>query len=171
MLGIVNAVGSSIARACDGGIYLHAGPEITVVATKTFVSTLLALMTTALQQETAVKAIAEQYSQVESAYFVVPNPGYGIAMEGALKRFEFNHIHAEAYAAYEVKHDPLALISPTTPTVFVLPDDDLLEKNLSTIKKSVRATAPARGHQCPARKLVTGTEIRQRLHPDARRPR
>ena len=66
-IGIVNTVGSSIARACDGGIYLHAGPEITVVATKTFVSTLLALMTTALQQETAVKAIAEQYSQVAAS--------------------------------------------------------------------------------------------------------
>jgi glucosamine 6-phosphate synthetase-like amidotransferase/phosphosugar isomerase protein len=60
---------AAFARACDGGIYLHA------------------LMTTALQQKTAVKAIAEQYSQVESAYFAAPNPGYGIAMEGAIKRF------------------------------------------------------------------------------------
>ena len=166
VLGIVNAVGSSIARACDGGIYLHAGPEIAVVATKTFVSTLLAflllglhlgrmkdlsvaegraliealdalpaLMTTALQQEEAIKAIAEQYSKVESAYFVGRNLGYGVAMEGALKLKEISYIHAEAYAASELKHGPLALISPTTPTVFVLPDDDLLEKNLSTIEE------------------------------------
>jgi glucosamine--fructose-6-phosphate aminotransferase (isomerizing) len=166
VLGIVNAVGSSIARACDGGIYLHAGPEIAVVATKTFVSTLLAflllglhlgrmkdlsvaegralidaldalpaLMTTALQQESAVKTIAEQYSKVESAYFVGRNLGYGVAMEGALKLKEISYIHAESYAASELKHGPLALISPTTPTVFVLPDDDLLEKNLSTIEE------------------------------------
>ena len=166
VLGIVNAVGSSIARACDGGIYLHAGPEIAVVATKTFVSTLFAflllglhlgrmkdlsvaegraliealdalpaLMTTALQQESAIKAIAEQYSKVESAYFVGRNLGYGVAMEGALKLKEISYIHAEAYAASELKHGPLALISPTTPTVFVLPDDDLLEKNLSTIEE------------------------------------
>jgi len=166
VLGIVNAVGSSIARACDGGIYLHAGPEIAVVATKTFVSTLLALlllglhlgrmkdlsvaegraliaaldalpalMITALQQEPVVKAIAEQCSKVDSAYFVGRNLGYGVAMEGALKLKEISYIHAEAYAASELKHGPLALISPTTPTVFVLPDDDLLEKNLSTIEE------------------------------------
>ena len=163
---IVNAIGNSIARACDGGTYLHAGPEIAVVATRTFISTLLALLllglhlgrmkdlsvaegraliaafdalpalvTTALQQEDAIKAIAEQYSQVESAYFVGRNVGYGVAMEGALKIKEIRYIHAKAYADSELKHGPLALILPTTPTVFVLPDDDLLEKNLSTIEE------------------------------------
>jgi len=166
VLGIVNVVGSSIARACDGGIYLHAGPEIAVVATKTFVSTLIALILLGLHlgrmkdmsvadgrkliealdslpglvseilaQEGAVKAIAEQYSHIENAYFVGRNLGYGVAMEAALKLKEISYIHAEAYAASELKHGPLALISPTTPTVFVLPDDDLFEKNLSTIEE------------------------------------
>jgi glucosamine--fructose-6-phosphate aminotransferase (isomerizing) len=166
VLGIVNVVGSSIARACDGGIYLHAGPEIAVVATKTFVSTLIAfillglhlgrmkdmsvadgraliealdtlpgLVSEILQQEDAVKAVAEQYSQIENAYFVGRNLGYGVAMEAALKLKEISYIHAEAYAASELKHGPLALISPNTPTVFVLPDDDLFEKNLSTIEE------------------------------------
>jgi glutamine---fructose-6-phosphate transaminase (isomerizing) len=166
VLGIVNVVGSSIARACDGGIYLHAGPEIAVVATKTFVSTIIALILLGLHlgrmkdmsvadghtliealdslpglvndilaQEDAVKAVAEQYSHVENAYFVGRNLGYGVAMEGALKLKEISYIHAEAYAASELKHGPLALISPSTPTVFVLPDDDLFEKNLSTIEE------------------------------------
>ena len=166
VLGIVNVVGSSIARACDGGIYLHAGPEIAVVATKTFVSTIIALILLGLHlgrmkdmsvadgcaliealdslpglvndilaKEDAVKAVAEQYSQVENAYFVGRNLGYGVAMEGALKVKEISYIHAEAYAASELKHGPLALISPSTPTVFVLPDDDLFEKNLSTIEE------------------------------------
>ncbi len=166
VLGIVNVVGSSIARACDGGIYLHAGPEIAVVATKTFVSTIIALLLLGLHlgrmkdmsvaagraliesldslpglvneilaQEDAVKAVAEQYSRVENAYFVGRNLGYGVAMEGALKLKEISYIHAEAYAASELKHGPLALISPSTPTVFVLPDDDLFEKNLSTIEE------------------------------------
>ena len=46
-----------------------------------------------------------------------------------------SYIHAESNAVSELIHSPLALISPTTPTVFVLPDDDLLEKNLSTIEE------------------------------------
>ena len=166
VLGIVNVVGSSIARLCDGGIYLHAGPEIAVVSTKTFISTLIAFVllglhlgrmkdlsiaegraliealdvlpdrvNAILQEEGAVKTIAQKYSDIENVYFVGRNLGYGVAMEAALKLKEISYIHAEAYAASELKHGPLALISPTTPTVFVLPDDDLLEKNLSTIEE------------------------------------
>ena len=166
VLGVVNAVGSSIARACDGGIYLHAGPEIAVVATKTFVSTLLAflllglhlgrmkdlsvadgrdlitaldalpeLIRETLQLENRVESIAAQYKSVHSAYFVGRNLGYGVAMEAALKLKEISYIHAESYAASELKHGPLALISPTTPTIFILPDDDLVDKNLSTIEE------------------------------------
>ncbi|MCP4334015.1 MAG: glutamine--fructose-6-phosphate transaminase (isomerizing) [Gammaproteobacteria bacterium] len=166
VLGIVNVVGSSIARLCDGGIYLHAGPEIAVVSTKTFISTLIAFVllglhlgrmkdlsiaegraliealdvlpdrvNAILQEESVVKAIAEKYSNIENVYFVGRNLGYGVAMEAALKLKEISYIHAEAYAASELKHGPLALISPATPTVFVLPDDDLLEKNLSTIEE------------------------------------
>lgn len=166
VLGVVNVVGSSIARACDGGIYLHAGPEIAVVATKTFISTIIALVllglhlgrmkdmsvadgraliealdalpglvSQVLQQEDAIKVVAKQYSQIENAYFVGRNLGYGVAMESALKLKEISYIHAEAYAASELKHGPLALISPTTPTVFILPDDELFEKNLSTIEE------------------------------------
>jgi glucosamine--fructose-6-phosphate aminotransferase (isomerizing) len=166
VLGIVNVVGSSIARASDGGLYLHAGPDIAVVATKTFVSSLIAfillglhlgrmkdmsvadgraliealdtlpgLVSEILQQEDAVKTVAQQYSYIENVYFVGRNLGFGVAMEAALKLKEISYIHAEAYAASELKHGPLALISPTTPTVFVLPDDDLFEKNLSTIEE------------------------------------
>ena len=166
VLGIVNVVGSSIARACDGGIYLHAGPEIAVVSTKTFISTLVAFallglhlgrmkdlsvaegralidaldvlpdrVNAILQDEGAVEAVAKKYSNIENVYFIGRNLGYGVAMEAALKLKEISYIHAEAYAASELKHGPLALISPATPTVFVLPDDDLLEKNLSTIEE------------------------------------
>jgi glucosamine--fructose-6-phosphate aminotransferase (isomerizing) len=137
-----------------------------VVATKTFVSSLIAfillglhlgrmkdmsvadgraliealdtlpgLVSEILQQEDAVKTVAQQYSYIENVYFVGRNLGFGVAMEAALKLKEISYIHAEAYAASELKHGPLALISPTTPTVFVLPDDDLFEKNLSTIEE------------------------------------
>ena len=56
-------------------------------------------------------------------------------MEGALKLKEVSYIHAEAYPASELKHGPLALIAPETPTLVVLPHDDLLEKNLSSVQE------------------------------------
>jgi glucosamine--fructose-6-phosphate aminotransferase (isomerizing) len=56
-------------------------------------------------------------------------------MEGALKLKEVSYLHAEAYPASELKHGPLALISPETLTVAVIPSDDLFEKNVSTIEE------------------------------------
>lgn len=71
-------------------------------------------------------------------FFLGRNTGYPIALEGALKLKEISYIHAEAYAASELKHGPIALVSETMPTVVVLLDDDLFEKNLSSIQQ-VRA--------------------------------
>jgi glucosamine--fructose-6-phosphate aminotransferase (isomerizing) len=56
-------------------------------------------------------------------------------MEGALKLKEVSYVHAEAYPASELKHGPLALIAPETPTMIVLPRDDLFAKNVSTIEE------------------------------------
>ena len=166
VLGIVNVVGSSIARACDGGVYLHAGPEIAVVSTKTFISTILAFVLLALhigrmkdvsvaqgkklieslkalpeqissllQTESECARIAKKYAAYDDAYFVGRNLGFAIAMEGALKLKEISYIHAEAYPASELKHGPLALVTAETPTFFILPNDDLLEKNMSTVQE------------------------------------
>jgi glucosamine--fructose-6-phosphate aminotransferase (isomerizing) len=56
-------------------------------------------------------------------------------MEGALKLKEVSYLHAEAYPASELKHGPLALITPETPTVVVLPRDELFAKNVSTLEE------------------------------------
>ena len=56
-------------------------------------------------------------------------------MEAGLKLKEISYIHSEAYPASELKHGPLALISPETPTVFILPNDDLVDKNISTMEE------------------------------------
>jgi glucosamine--fructose-6-phosphate aminotransferase (isomerizing) len=56
-------------------------------------------------------------------------------MEGALKLKEVSYLHAEAYSASELKHGPLALITPETPTLVVMPHDDLFPKNVSTIEE------------------------------------
>jgi len=166
VLGIVNVVGSTIARECGRGIYLHAGPEIAVVATKTFTCTAVAfallaihlgrirdLSTAAgtrllealealpdqvaavLEQEAAIAAIAQSLATCSDAYFVGRAAGFAIALEGALKLKEVSYLHAEAYPASELKHGPLALISPATPTIIVMPRDDLFTKNLSTIEE------------------------------------
>jgi glucosamine--fructose-6-phosphate aminotransferase (isomerizing) len=59
--------------------------------------------------------------------------GWPVAREGAQKLKEVSYVHAEAYPASELKHGPLALIGPELPTVAVVPDDELLEKNLTTL--------------------------------------
>ena len=164
--GVVNVVGSSIARACVRGIYLHAGPEVAVVSTKTFVSTLVAFVLFALHlgrmkdvsmaqgkrliealdalpdqieslvaDHTSIAALARKYARFGNAYFVGRNEGYALAMEGALKLKEVSYLHAEAYPASELKHGPLALISPETLTVVIAPTDELFEKNIGTIEE------------------------------------
>jgi glucosamine--fructose-6-phosphate aminotransferase (isomerizing) len=166
VVGVINVVGSTIARACGRGVYLHAGPEIAVVSTKTFMSTLVAFVLLALHlgrmkdvsaaagrrliealerlpdqldaaiaNEACVAALAKKYAGFANAYFVGRNEGYALAMEGALKLKEVSYLHAEAYPASELKHGPLALISPETLTVAIVPSDDLLEKNVGTIEE------------------------------------
>lgn len=164
VLGVINSVGSTIARECGRGVYLHAGPEVAVVSTKTWTSTAVAFALLALQlgrvrdlsagqgarllaalaalpdqiagivaREAELAPIVAGLARAEHAYFLGRAAGYAVAMEGALKLKEISYMHAEAYPASELKHGPLALISAETPTLMVLPDDDLLPKNLSTI--------------------------------------
>jgi glucosamine--fructose-6-phosphate aminotransferase (isomerizing) len=173
VLGIVNVVGSTVARECGRGIYLHAGPEIAVVATKTFTSTLVAFALLAIHlgrirdlstaqgarllkalealpaqvdsivaQEDHIAGLARELAKYDNAYFVGRAAGFPVAMEGALKLKEISYLHAEAYPASELKHGPLALISPQTPTVVVMPRDDLFTKNISTIEEIRARSGP-----------------------------
>jgi glutamine---fructose-6-phosphate transaminase (isomerizing) len=166
VLGIVNVVGSTIARECGRGIYLHAGPEIAVVATKTFTCTAVAFALLAIHLGrlrdlstasgarliAALEELPKQVQQITDAeaqlvpvaraiaasrdvYFVGRAAGLAVALEGALKLKEVSYLHAEAYPASELKHGPLALIDTETPTVVVLPRDDLYAKNVSTIEE------------------------------------
>jgi len=165
-LGIVNAVGSTIARECAGGIYLHAGPEVSVTSTKTFTCTAVAFALLALHlgrirdlgpaegkrlidalealpaqiqqvldDEARIQVLAAKYAEVRNAYFIGRVAGFPAALEGAQKLKEVSYLHAEAYPASELKHGPLALISPETPTVVILPHDPLLEKSISSIEE------------------------------------
>jgi glucosamine--fructose-6-phosphate aminotransferase (isomerizing) len=68
-------------------------------------------------------------------FFIGRNRGYPIALEGSQKLKEISYVHAEAYQASELKHGPLALVGPDFPCVVLLPDDELFEKNLSTVQQ------------------------------------
>jgi glucosamine--fructose-6-phosphate aminotransferase (isomerizing) len=82
--------------------------------------------------------------------------GYPVAREGAQKLKEISYVHAEAYPASELKHGPLALIGPEMPTVAIVPDDELLDKNLTTLGE-IRARGGQVlmvGHREPGAKLA-----------------
>jgi glucosamine--fructose-6-phosphate aminotransferase (isomerizing) len=96
------------------------------------------LINEVLTLDTSIKALAEHFADKHHALFLgrgVQNP---VAMEGALKLKEISYIHAEAYAAGELKHGPLALVDEDMPVVTVAPDDQLLEKLKSNLQE-VRA--------------------------------
>ncbi|WP_440866291.1 glutamine--fructose-6-phosphate transaminase (isomerizing) [Symbiopectobacterium purcellii] len=91
-----------------------------------------------LSQDKLIESLAEGFSDKNHALFLGRGDQYPIAMEGALKLKEISYIHAEAYAAGELKHGPLALIDADMPVVVVAPNNELLEKLKSNIEE-VRA--------------------------------
>src|SRR5437868_5813602 len=187
VIGIINAVGSAIAREVDGGVYLHAGPEVSVASTKAFTSTAVAFALLALhlgrvrdlspaegrriveglrklpeqvelilKQSEQIAELAQKYANCPSMMFVGRVRGYPVAREGAQKLKEISYVHAEAYPASELKHGPLALIGPDMPTVAIVPDDELLDKNLTTLGE-IRARGGRVlmvGHREPDAKLA-----------------
>lgn len=86
-----------------------------------------------LSQANHIQAIAEKYYGYNNWLFLGRKYNYPIAMEGALKLKEISYIHAEGYPAGEMKHGPIALISPEMPTVAIVPKDDMYEKMVSNI--------------------------------------
>ena len=96
------------------------------------------LLNDVLSLDESIEALAKHFADKQHALFLgrgVQNP---VAMEGALKLKEISYIHAEAYAAGELKHGPLALVDEEMPVVTVAPDDELLEKLKSNLQE-VRA--------------------------------
>ncbi len=166
VLGLVNVVGSSIARATHAGVYCHAGLEVGVASTKSFTSqlTILTLMALLigrsrdlsyeegvsiihglekvpgdlrqiLAQSNHIRELAEKYYEARHFLFVGRKYQYPIALEGALKLKEIAYIHAEGYAAGEMKHGPIALIDPSFPTMALAPEDGSYEKVISNIQE------------------------------------
>lgn len=167
IVGIVNVVGSSIARASHTGSYTHAGPEIGVASTKAFTAQLAVLTMVALkigyekgtlsterflhlckelaaipgkasevlEQNEHIKEIALKYKDAHDFLFLGRGYNFPIALEGALKLKEISYIHAEGYPAAEMKHGPIALVTPELPVVFVATKDSYHEKVVSNMQE------------------------------------
>lgn len=172
-IGLVNVVGSAIARECDGGVYLHAGPEVAVASTKALTTmyvgfALLALqlgrvrdmsiadgkrlvaglqrLPSDLEQVLALEddlvPVAQRLARAESLFFIGRVRGYPVAREGAQKFKEVTYRHAEAYQTSELKHGPLALIDKAVPTVAIVPDDELADRNVGALHEIAARKGP-----------------------------
>lgn len=162
-LGVVNVVGSTIARETDAGVYNHAGPEVAVASTKAFISqlTVLVLVTVMLGRQRGmsesegreileslqdipnilegvisikeIKKIAKKYKDYNHFMYLGRKYSFPLAEEGALKLKEISYVHAEGYASGEMKHGPIALIDDKFPTFAIIPDDSVCEKGVSNL--------------------------------------
>jgi glutamine---fructose-6-phosphate transaminase (isomerizing) len=165
-LALTNTVGSSAARETDHVMYIRAGPEIGVAATKTFASqqVALALFTSALVGDVEpafiealrdlpdqvqsvldtsdARAIADTYIDADAYFFIGREYAAPVALEGALKMKEITYKHAEGFAAGELKHGPLALVTERTPVFALLTEGSNLEKTLGNVKEVESREAP-----------------------------
>lgn len=171
--GIVNVVGSTIAREADGGTYIHAGPEMAVASTKAFTNMTAILflyalqfgrlhklstasgqkllsalvqipekMKLILQQSDKIKLLAEKYKNSHDFLFLGRGVNFPVALEGSLKLKEISYIHSEAVAGGEMKHGPIALLSPQFPVFAVLTKNSLYDKMRSNIEEVKARKAP-----------------------------
>jgi len=160
---ITNVVGSTATRIADHIVYTMAGPEISVAATKSYTAQLMALYWMALplakidlrrkeelvaelrqlpgkvqrvlDDEERIARHAAQIARYEHVFFIGRGINYPVALEGALKLKEISYIHAEGYAAGELKHGPFALLSSSAPVVAIMAPDSTYDTMLTSIKE------------------------------------
>lgn len=165
---IVNVLGSSLSRMTEAVVYTHAGPEIGVASTKAFTAQLSALVLMALLGQQAkygklkeeiflqaflevphkvskilaraaeIEKWARSISKAQTVLYLGRNILYPVALEGALKLKEISYIHAEGYAAGEMKHGPIALIDENVPVICLVQQGLFFDKMKSNIEE-VRA--------------------------------
>ena len=154
-LAITNVPGSSASRIANATLFMRAGPEISVAATKSFVAQLAVLMqiidarsdgryeNILLHAHQAIEEIllmdlseaVEQCKGAQSIFYIGRGPFYPVALEGALKMKEITYIHAEGYAAGELKHGPFAILSPETPVIAICVPGETYGVMVSNIKE------------------------------------
>ena len=168
-LALTNTVNSTAARECDHAVYIRAGPEIGVAATKTFSSQLVGCNLLAeelvdgprdlrplieslrnlpddvqsILDSSRAAELVEEYADSDAYFFIGRGTNVAVALEGALKCKEISYEHAEGFPAGELKHGPLALVTPDTPVFAVVTgDDERARKTLGNIKEVQARGAP-----------------------------
>ena len=166
-LGIVNAVGSSIAMEADSTVYVQAGVEIAVASTKAYTAQCVTLALLAadlalslgkidleeakslaasiaktgktienyIKLEDAIIEVAKEIHTAENLFFIGRRYDYITAIEASLKLKEISYIHSEAYAAGELKHGTISLITEKTPVIALFGDKEMKDKTLSNLKE------------------------------------
>nr|WP_295108562.1 SIS domain-containing protein [uncultured Caulobacter sp.] len=156
---LVNVTDSPLAQLADEVIPLHAGPELSVAATKSYIAALVAItqLIAAWTQDDALtsalsslpKALAEAWTQdwspaveslklVRNLYVLGRGVGFGVALEAALKFKETCGLHAEAFSAAEVLHGPMALVKDGFPAL-VFAQNDESRASVDDMAKGLRA--------------------------------
>jgi glutamine---fructose-6-phosphate transaminase (isomerizing) len=166
IIAVTNTVGSAITREADAVVFLQAGPEIAVAASKTFVTqvTTLVILAAAIAKvrgslgaelegelaaalhalpaaaqlaiddsATTADALARRYVNSRGFMFVGRGYTYPAALEGALKLKEISYVHAEGYAAGELKHGPISLLDAECPLVAVATRSSVYDKLISNV--------------------------------------
>jgi glucosamine--fructose-6-phosphate aminotransferase (isomerizing) len=165
VVAVTNTVGSAITRESHASVFLQAGPEVAVAATKTFVTQVATLVmlaadvahqlgrlsTTAehelvgalrrlpgqaaraIELAASTEEIAERYAAAAGFMYIGRSFGYPAALEGALKIKEISYLHAEGYAAGELKHGPISLLDPDVPLVAVATRSAVYDKLISNL--------------------------------------
>jgi glucosamine--fructose-6-phosphate aminotransferase (isomerizing) len=161
-LAITNVLGSSISRIADFTLFTRAGPEISVAATKSFIAQLAVMMQIinfirdgdleemlrnghrAIEEVLLVdlSESVELCRNAGSIFYVGRGLFYPVSLEGSLKMKEISYIHAEGYAAGELKHGPFALLSPETPVVAICMPGETYAVMISNIKEMKARGAP-----------------------------
>ena len=90
-----------------------------------------------LNHDDTLRALAHQVAEARDVLYLGRGTSYPIALEGALKLKEISYIHAEGYAAGEMKHGPIALIDEDVPVIVIAPSDDLFEKTASNMQEVI----------------------------------
>jgi glucosamine--fructose-6-phosphate aminotransferase (isomerizing) len=167
-LAMTNVVGSTAARECDRTLFIRAGPEIGVAATKTFSSQVVAcnLLSAAIAERSDARevvgalrdlpgqvqelldssraeAVADRFVDSEGYFFIGRGYHHPVALEGALKLKEITYKHAEGFPAGELKHGPLALVTEQTPVFAVVTGTgEEARKTLGNVKEVEARDAP-----------------------------
>jgi glucosamine--fructose-6-phosphate aminotransferase (isomerizing) len=181
VVAVTNTVGSAITRESHASVFLQAGPEVAVAATKTFVTQVATVVmlaadvahrlgrlpaekerdlvaalrrlpeqaARAIEMAASTEEMAERYAAAAGFMYIGRSFGYPAALEGALKIKEISYLHAEGYAAGELKHGPISLLDKEVPLVAVATRSTVYEKLISNLME---------GKARDARVLAVATE-------------